>query len=113
MKKVFIAAAALAALAAGGAAMAQGDAQCQVNPASCSNWANSTPTYGYSGPNVYVQPGVRIAQGAWPYAYNRQYAQPQYPQYWQRAPYARTRRDRDGDGVPNWRDRYPDDPARY
>lgn len=108
MKKAFIAAAALAALAAGGAAMAQGSAQCQADPDSCS----STPSYGYRGPNVYVQPGVRIAQGARPYAYNQQYAQPRYRQ-WQRTPYARTRRDHDGDGVPNWRDRYPNDPARY
>jgi hypothetical protein len=28
-------------------------------------------------------------------------------------PYARTRRDRDGDGISNRRDRYPDDPRRY
>ena len=34
------------------------------------------------------------------------------PQYQYRAPYTPTERDRDGDGVRNNRDRYPDDP-RY
>jgi hypothetical protein len=34
------------------------------------------------------------------------------PQYQYQAPYARTDRDRDGDGIRNNRDRYPDDP-RY
>ena len=34
---------------------------------------------------------------------------PAYPY----TPYARSRTDRDGDGVSNRRDRYPDDPRRY
>lgn len=45
-------------------------------------------------------PGVLLSDGRWA---DGRYTVPQY---------ARTRRDRDGDGVANWNDRYPDDP-RY
>ena len=45
--------------------------------------------------------GVQLSDGRWV-----------APQYYQYSRYPRTRRDRDGDGVPNNRDRYPDDP-RY
>jgi hypothetical protein len=47
--------------------------------------------------------GVLLSDGRWVPNYS---SNPNYSQY------ARTRRDRDGDGVPNWNDRYPDDP-RY
>jgi hypothetical protein len=65
------------------------------------------PNYGYyPWGNAYGLPGV-IADGRWGqnYGYNN-------TPYAYASPYARTERDRDGDGVRNSRDRYPDDP-RY
>lgn len=109
MKKLMIALA--VAAAAGGAFAQSGAAECQLggsSPAWCFGQAGQQPqaqndqyrngwgnrTYGYYG----TPWGVAQAS---PY-YNNGYA----------APYQRTRRDRDGDGIPNRRDRYPDDP-RY
>lgn len=131
MKKLIYVAAAAAALMAGGA-FAQGDAECQAGAAygpkpGCDSaatppasayygnrvYGNSgwTPEQAYGGNYGNVLPyvlgsalgGVLLNDGRWVssnnYAYN--------------TPYPRTRRDRDGDGVPNWQDRYPDDPRRW
>lgn len=114
MKKLIYVAAAAAALVAGGA-FAQ-DAECQ-RWASCDSARVVVPqVYGNSGwtpEQIYggnVVPyalgsalgGVLLNDGRW-IPNNYAYA----------SPYPRTRRDRDGDGVPNWRDRYPDDPRRW
>lgn len=56
--------------------------------------------YGYGPAWSSAFPGVLLSDGRWA---DGRYTVPQYP---------RTRSDRDGDGVPNWNDRYPDDP-RY
>lgn len=116
MKKLIYVLAAASALA-GGAAFAQatdpqftgvqqGNTQPQYpNPYGNSGW---TPDMAYGGNgNVYIYPrayGVEqlpyiLSDGRWG---SQQYV----------TPYARTNRDRDGDGVRNSRDRYPDDP-RY
>lgn len=118
MKKWFIAAAAVAAIGVGGAAMAQGSAQCQVDPDSCSGVVNpALGGYPNPGGNGYLARNLALSRfygnGYVPgsaYAYNQhRYVQPQYRH---RSHYARTRRDRDGDGVPNAHDRYPNDPNR-
>jgi hypothetical protein len=109
MKKLILLAAAAAAFAAAGGAMAQGvywtpecgtanSPQCdQVRP----NWSGSS-NYHYN-PNFSMQqqlPPHVIVDGRYgvPHTFV--------------SPYPPTRRDRDGDGVRNSRDRYPDDP-RY
>ena len=57
-------------------------------------------TYGYPGnPGYAGYPGYSAYPGY-----------PSYPGYYDPRP---TRRDRDGDGVPNRADRFPDDPRRY
>lgn len=120
MKKLMCVAAAAAALVAG-SAFAQ-SAECQAGsawgpkPGCDSSGGVPAQVYGNSGwspdmiynNNGYGVPyalgalgGVLLNDGRWVpnnYAYN--------------TPYTRSRRDRDGDGIPNWQDRYPDDP-RY
>jgi hypothetical protein len=127
MKKLVLSLAAVAAFACGGAG-AQG-AVCQAGaawgtPAGCGH-PGDAPGYGYG--NVYRNDGVNVYNNSgWPpansNAYPYGYALPgvlgalgfpqiaqQYPVY----PQNQARRnDRDGDGVRNSRDRYPDD-ARY
>lgn len=119
MKKLMLSSlAALALCASSGAALA--DAECQAGSAwgykeGCGGPSPGTPQ---AYPPYYVpQPGNSgwpPAQQAYPYGYdNRAYgpqAAPAYPY----APAARAnRRDRDGDGVSNRRDRFPDDPSRW
>lgn len=116
MKKLMLSMLAAAALSAAGTAMAQdGGAECQGAQSSGGRpdcGAGPTgPSYPTAGVPVNPPPGTYHA----PYAYQdyRDYAYgPQYqvhPAY----PHARpSRRDRDGDGVPNRSDRFPFDPYR-
>jgi hypothetical protein len=116
MKKLILALAAVAGLSAGTAfAQANSPQFTGVQPGTThpqypNPWGNSgwTPDMAYgSDHNVYPrsypyhlsQAPWLLSDGRW---INRQYV----------TPYARTTRDRDGDGVRNSRDRYPDDP-RY
>lgn len=118
MKKLFVAAAAVAALSAGGAAMAQtGAAECG-NACSQSYQAPVYPYgaipaakyYGQLG-GMYVAPQFAPQYGqAWNYAYNQPYSQSYHQRYTRQ--HRHVRRDRDGDGVPNAHDRHPYDPTR-
>jgi hypothetical protein len=128
MNKMIFAVVAAAALAAGGVALAQ--AECQGN-GTCSDMRNSPlpdlngHDYGY-GPGVWPPGSGAVYDPATRKYYSQQQiieqqqqqqrqlgnaGMPQY-RYQYRTPYARTERDRDGDGIRNNRDRYPDDP-RY
>jgi len=79
------------------------------------HWVAARPGYAYVGP-TWVSQG-----GGWVYQPERWDARPmraQPPRQWDdrgRAPHARPgwRRDNDRDGVPNHRDRYPNNPRRY
>jgi hypothetical protein len=117
MKKLMLSMLAMSAMAAGGAAFAQqGDAECQAGiawgakpgcgdptapPAAPPNATvlqgpiaapHYDPRFGYYDPRVYG-PTSRVRPA-------EPYVQP-------------SRRDRDGDGVRNRDDRYPDNPRRY
>jgi len=118
MKKLMLSALAVASLTAG-AAFAQ-----SADELAGSAWrapvyngpVGAAEYYGNSGwPPAQQQPYVYGSRYYAPYAAAPAYpyvpyaAAPAYPY----TPYARTRSDRDGDGIPNRRDRYPDDPSRY
>lgn len=115
MKKLIVSALLAAGLAAvGGTAFAQaaegqaGSAYRQPGAADYGPVPGTADYYCNSGfcppPTVYYD-GRRV--------YSRPYAAaPVYPHYPYATPYARTQRDRDGDGVINRRDRFPDDPSR-
>jgi hypothetical protein len=132
MKKLMLSVFAATALGAGLPAIAQdGGAECQAGSA----WG---PKAGCSeGRNPPQYPQYQYGEGPWrghpqqqpygydnrvypqqPYAYGNQYGNRAYPQTPQvrpaypYTPYETTRRDRDGDGVRNNRDRFPDDPRR-
>lgn len=62
-----------------------------------SPYYGTAPYYGYGSGAVVIE---QRYGSTYPYAH--------YPN----STYG-TRRDRDGDGVPNWRDRAPDNPRRY
>lgn len=129
MNKRFVSVLATAALAAGGAAFAQ-DAESQAgsawrnhplapqtppNPYAAQDAARGygpaygTPEYygnsGWTPPSGYVYQGTDI------------WGRPLYSQVVPASPYIRhdraRRNDRDGDGVRNRRDRYPDDYRRW
>jgi hypothetical protein len=114
MKKLILGVAAAAAVLAGVPAFAQ-SADCQNGAAygpvpGCDSsavpppmWFNNSgsPAYIPSNPYAYVAPRYAVPQYAVPYAYN-------VPRVLHRS-----RRDRDGDGVSNSRDRYPDNPYRW
>ena len=114
MKKLILVLAGAAALA-GGTAFAQatspdftGVQPGVTHPEYPQAYGNSgwTPdkAYGYNN-------GYPYNRGQLPYILSDgRLVVPQVPQYV--TPYARTNRDRDGDGIRNSRDRYPDDP-RY
>jgi hypothetical protein len=121
MKRHLYALAAVASLLAG-SAFAQG-AECEAGSAwgakpGCNGaqtqpsqiYGNSgwTPEQAYGG-NGNLYPYV-IGQALGSVVLPDGRVVPRYQQQYQQ--YPRTRRDRDGDGVPNWNDRYPDDP-RY
>jgi hypothetical protein len=114
MKKLMLSMLAMAAMASGGSAFAQqGGAECNSGiawganpgcgdptapPANAQVWPGQRAPYfdpriGYYDPRVYA-PTDRVHRRAAPVV------QP-------------SRRDRDGDGVRNRDDRYPDDPRRY
>jgi hypothetical protein len=114
MKKLAISLAAVLALSAG-AALADADSQAG------SAW-NNNPNYGPvpGSAEYYGNSGWPPVQQVQPNPYANRYYAPQYnanPAY----PYNRrnnyaaraTPRDRDGDGVANRMDRYPDDPSRW
>lgn len=113
MKKLILCATAAAGFAASGAALASGAAECQQG------MANFFPTPEHCHQPQRVYPGYPYAYG-WPS--DRVYGANAYPYQYQQVlpdgrlawatPYPRTARDRDGDGVRNRHDRYPDDP-RY
>jgi hypothetical protein len=117
MKKLILSAVTVAAFSAGGMAFAQdGGAECQAGSA----WGNNPGCGGSSTPyQAAPNPGTYYG---YPY-YGQLGALSQLPlilsdgrlaipQQQFVTPYARTDRDRDGDGIRNSRDRYPDDP-RY
>lgn len=111
MKRLIIGAAVLAAAAA---ALAQsGAAECQVGPSSAPAWCNPpAQAPGYGGYPGGTWPGWGNGYPAYPAGAPwgwgvAESGVPAYP-----TPHARTRRDRDGDGIANRYDRYPDDP-RY
>ena len=129
MKKFLPSLVVAAAALAGANAFAQ-DAECSRN-GNCPVPQAAPYGYGYGGiganglpvdGNQTLPAVIGLAQQSvqqsgnsryWPYS-SAPYAGLPYawgvPQY--QAPYARSERDRDGDGVRNSRDRYPDDP-RY
>ncbi|HWI82574.1 hypothetical protein [Ramlibacter sp.] len=133
MNRLIVSVLATAALAAGGAAVAQGgDAESQAGSA----W-RGTPNYGpyaYPVPNQQV-PSPEVQRGFGPapdqvygnsgwtppngYVYRGtdRYGRPLYsaqaPSYGYILNDRASRRDRDGDGVPNRRDRFPDDYRRW
>lgn len=107
MKKHILTAAAIGLLAAGGA-MAQPNNLQPGDPAYGGQiYGNSgwTPDQAYGGQNVWVYPNI-ISQSQ--ILRDGRYVVPGY----YGSQYERSRRDRDGDGIRNNRDRYPDDP-RY
>ncbi|MBC7601188.1 MAG: hypothetical protein H7255_00805 [Ramlibacter sp.] len=112
MTKLIVSVVALAAFGAGGVAIAQG-ADSQAGSA----WNNNGVDYG-------PRPGTAEYYGnsGWPpvnqiqASNDRRYYAPNGRAYRSARDYYASRstpRDRDGDGVSNRRDRYPDDPARW
>ena len=110
MKKLMLSALVVASLSAGAAFAQAADEQAG------SSWRPPV----YNGPvpgtpEYYGNSGWSPLQLQQPYVYGNRYyvpysTAPAYPY----VPYANRRRgDRDGDGIPNRRDRYPDDPSRY
>ena len=121
MKKHIYALAALASLAAGAACAQATDPRFTGEQPGISHPEANVPYYGNSGwtpeqaygsnGNIYPY-ALGQALGTVVLPDGRRIAVPQYGQYSQYGQYPRTSRDRDGDGVANWNDRYPDDP-RY
>jgi hypothetical protein len=116
MKKLMLSILAAAGMAAGGAAFAQqGGAECQAGIAWGANPGCGDPTAPPPAP-----PNASVLSGpiADPYYDPRfGYYDPRVyePSRHRRAPLVvqPSRRDRDGDGVRNRDDRYPNDPRRY
>lgn len=115
MKKLILCATAAAGLMAGGGALASGTAECQqgmTNFFPVPEHCHQAPrVYPYGHPYAYGAPHYPV-YGARGYPYGYQQVLPSQLAWMQATPYPRTARDRDGDGVRNRRDRYPDDP-RY
>ena len=111
MKKLIVSVLAVASLAAGGVAIAQG-AEGQAGSA----WNNNGVDYGPrpGTPEYYGNSGFPPADQI-VVPNSRRYYGPNGQAYRNSRSYYSSRatpRDRDGDGVPNRRDRYPDDPTR-
>jgi len=110
MRKLMLSMIAVASLAAGSvfaqdAGTLAGSAWSAPNPQVYGPVPGSPDYYGNSGWPPQPQPYVYDNRAYVPYTYRNN-----VPAY----PYVRPRRgDRDGDGIPNRRDRYPDDPYRY
>jgi hypothetical protein len=111
MKKLILCAAAAAALAGTGGAFAQ-SAECARSMDGSDPCGPVTNPVYRSGPPYVLNPNQPYTYGGWPGQvlgagpWGLTVPQAVIPQY------NVTRRDRDGDGVRNNRDRYPDDP-RY
>ncbi len=110
MKKLILCAAAAASLGLAGGAFAQ-SAECARSMDGSDPCGSVTNPVYRSGPPYVLNPNAPHTYGGWPGAVLGAgpwgWQQPQVvPQY------NPTRRDRDGDGVRNNRDRHPDDP-RY
>jgi hypothetical protein len=124
MQKIALSALAAAALCLGGGAFAQdGGAECQAGSAwgpkpGCGAGPSAGAANPYADRSAWVvpqaaSPSIVLPQEAYAY-HNRVYGANVYPEntrsYYR---HGRARRgDRDGDGVPDRHDRYPDDP-RY
>ncbi len=113
MKKLMLSVLAIAALSTGAAFAQDGGAEAQAGSA----WRQN-PAYGPAPgtPEYYGNSGWPPAEQIYPYGYrygNRAYAPQAAPAYPYVPPARATRRDRDGDGVRNSRDRHPDDPRRW
>jgi hypothetical protein len=115
MRKLVLSVFAAAGLVAGAAFAQGGDAQSQAGSA----W-RTNPDYGPvpGTPEYYGNSGFPPAGQPYIYDYRSgRYVPHAYrsaPAYPYVHPYAqRSRRDRDGDGVRNREDRYPDDPRRW
>ena len=109
MKHFILSALAVAAMASSGAVLAQG-AEGQAGSA----WEGWQVVPGYGA----VPPPERTTD-PWGRPLYRRYGSTPYaapysnvPAYPYGVPDTRTRRDRDGDSVPNRTDRFPDDPSR-
>lgn len=130
MRNLIFTAVAVAGLAAGGSVFAQAsgfDAASSAgnNAASAPNPAAITPYGPVPGTPEYYgnsgwTPDKIYGDNLYPYGYQYGYPGAAAPAW--RPPYRsdsrglrdrRTRSDRDGDGVPNNRDRYPNDPSRW
>ncbi|MDP3619007.1 MAG: hypothetical protein Q8R63_04365 [Ramlibacter sp.] len=113
MNKHIISSLIAATLAVGGTAFAQG-AEGQAGSAYNNNQVDYGPVPGtpeYYGNSGFTPPPTTYWDG------RRRYAQPRaveryVPAYPYRNEYRGTARDRDGDGVVNRRDRWPNDPSR-
>jgi hypothetical protein len=112
MRKLVLSMIAVASLAASAAFAQSGDAESQSGSA----W-RSNPDYGPvpGTPEYYGNSGWPPVQQPQPYGYDNRgravpYAYRGAPAYRHLQP---SRRDRDGDGVRNSRDRYPDNPRRW
>jgi hypothetical protein len=110
MRKLMLSTLAIASLAAGAVFAQSGDADSQAGSAwrAPNSPIQLPPAYDNSGataprPEVYDYRDYRYS----PYAYRD--VRPAYPYV---RPHRRDR-DRDGDGIPDRRDRYPDNPYRY
>lgn len=112
MKRLIIG---VAVAAAAGASFAQtGSAECSLGPSSPA-WCYPDSQQQQPYVRRYVQPYGYAWGNRWDnrgYAYTAPWGVAQARRYGYVTPYPRTRRDRDGDGVPNRWDRHPDDP-RY
>jgi len=114
MRKLIVSLVAAVASLAAGEALAQGDGtgargpEYGPVPGTPEYYGNSGGSLGGMTPQYAPPPYYRDRDGTFiPYGYRD--SRPAYP-------YERPRRidrDRDGDGVPDRRDRYPDDPRRY
>ena len=114
MKKVIALAVAAGALAAGTAVMAEPAIVASAGPVYSSTYG---PTYSIDayGRQVYVQPAPQQIVGYDPwgravYGAAPVYVNPPVVAYVAPRVYSYNSRDRDGDGVPNWNDRRPNDP---
>ncbi|MES2632913.1 MAG: hypothetical protein V4669_08075 [Pseudomonadota bacterium] len=112
MNKFIVSSLMAVTLAAGGAAFAQG-AEGQAGSAYNNNQVDYGPVPGsaaYYGNSGFTPPPTVYWDGR--RHYSTPYAAQRVPVYPYGNQYRGTARDRDGDGVPNRRDRWPDDASR-